>query len=83
MFGTCVSYTLTVMGYVDFSEELYHKNATVSVLSPGAMIYRETKMIVKKATIKHNDSDGEVTTLELVLPGSYTGELPEAFPWEE
>jgi prophage tail gpP-like protein len=83
MFADAVSYTLVVMGNVDANDCLYGKNICVSVQSPGAMIYRETKLMSRQTEVSRDDKDGEKTTFSLVLPGSYSGELPEAFPWEE
>jgi prophage tail gpP-like protein len=83
MFGSAVVYKLVVEGVEDKYGNLFAKNTLVAVVSPGAMIYRETKLLVKQADIKRNDKDGRVTEFTLVLPGSYNGTLPEDFPWEE
>ncbi len=83
MFGSSVSYKLTIAGHRDVDGLLYKKNTSVSVLSPGAMIYRETKLLIKRITRKSEGGSGDVTVFDLVLPGSYSGELPGVMPWEE
>jgi len=83
MFGGAVTYKLTVLGHEDADGKLYAPNTIVAVTAPGAMIYRETKLLVKSAAFKQSDSEGDTTTLDLVLPGAYTGQLPEGMPWDE
>lgn len=83
MFGSSVSYELVVVGHRDRNNGLYRKNMTVSVLSPGAMIYSETKLQVDQVELVRSDTGGNQTIFSLVLPGSRNGELPEEFPWEE
>lgn len=56
---------------------------SVSVYSPGAMIYRESKFMVNEVVFKRSDTEGNQTELSLILPESYSGELPSVLPWEE
>ncbi len=83
MFASSVSYSLTVVGQKDTSGNVYHKGMSVSVLSPGAMIYRETKFLVNELELKRSDTEGDQTTMSLILPESYTGQLPDVLPWED
>jgi Mu-like prophage tail protein gpP len=83
MFASAVSYTLVVMDHTDKSGSLYAKNVCVSVKAPGAMIYKETKLLARQIELSRDDKEGKRTTFSLVMPGSYDGELPEVFPWEE
>ena len=62
---------------------MWRKNMAVSLYAADAMIYRETTFLVDNVTIQRSDSDGNVTTLKLVLPGARDGSLPEEYPWEE
>lgn len=82
MFGESASYELVVQGHRDKNRNLYKKNTLVSLLCPGSMVYRETNFLVKSLTMSRTDS-GDTSIFELVLPGSYSGEIPEVFPWEE
>jgi prophage tail gpP-like protein len=81
MFADCVSFELECEGHTNGNNELFQKGMTVCVSAPGAMIARETNFIARNIHLKRN-KEGKTSSLALVLPGSYTGELPEAFPWE-
>lgn len=83
MFASSVKYTLTVLGHKNSKGELWRKNMAISVLSPGAMIFKETVLLVDSVEISRSDSDGNKTVLSLVLPGARDGSLCEEFPWEE
>jgi hypothetical protein len=54
---------------------------TVSVTAPSAMITRATDFIARNIKLSRT-TEGKTAALTLVLPGSYTGEIPEALPWE-
>ena len=82
MFGESASYELTIQGHRDRNGNLYKKNTLITLFSPGAMIYTETEFLVKSLTMSRGIG-GDATDFSLVLPGAYTGELPEVFPWEE
>jgi len=82
MFADCVSFELECDGHHNADGELFKKGMTVCVSAPTAMITRETNFIARNTKLVRNAETGKTATLTLVLPGSYTGELPEAFPWE-
>lgn len=82
MFGDSVSYELTIQGHRNKEGELFKKNTSITLYSPGAAIYRETEFLIKSFTLNRT-AGGDTTTFSLVLPGSYTGEIPEVLPWEE
>jgi len=82
MFGESVSYDLTIKGHRDGRGNVFQKNTSITLLSPGAMIYRETEFLIKSFTLNRG-VNGDTTDFTLVLPGTYTGEIPEVFPWEE
>ena len=83
MFANCISYQLTVVGHRDAQGALYRKGMCVSVFSPGAMIYRDTKFQVYKCELIRSDTEGLQTVMQLILPGSLDGKLPEVLPWVE
>lgn len=61
--------------------ELWRPNTTVTLTAPEAMIYRETELLIRSVKLRQ-EADTEKATLELVLPGSFGGELPSALPWD-
>ena len=81
MFADCVSFELECEGHANEHKEIFKKGMTVCVRAPGAMIASDTNFIARNVHLKRT-KEGKTTSLTLVLPGSYTGELPEAFPWE-
>jgi prophage tail gpP-like protein len=81
MFADCVSFELECEGHTNAKNELFQKGMTVCVNAPGAMLIRDTNFIARNIKLSRTTS-GKTSTLSLVLPGSYTGEIPEALPWE-
>jgi prophage tail gpP-like protein len=81
MFADCVSYQLVCENHVNEKNEVFKKGMSVCVIAPSAMIQRETTFIARNIKLSRT-VEGKTAELTLVLPGSYTGELPEVFPWE-
>jgi prophage tail gpP-like protein len=81
MFADCVSYELECEGHVNAGGGVFHKGMTVCVKAPGAMIRRETNFKARNIKLKRT-KEGKTTSMTLVLPGSYTGRIPEVLPWE-
>jgi prophage tail gpP-like protein len=81
MFADCVNFELLCENHVNENNEVFQKGMTVCVLAPSAMTTRETNFIARSVKLSRT-TEGKTTTLALVLSGSYTGEIPEALPWE-
>jgi prophage tail gpP-like protein len=81
MFADCVSYELECEGHVNQDGEVFKKGMTVCVKAPGAMIRRETNFKARNIKLKRT-TEGKTASMTLVLPGSYSGNIPEALPWE-
>jgi prophage tail gpP-like protein len=81
MFADCVSYEIECDGHHNTDGERFKKGMTVCVSAPTAMITKETNFLCRNVKLSRT-IEGKTSTLSIVLPGSYTGELPEAFPWE-
>lgn len=82
MFGNACTYSLTLQGHHDQSGNLWNKNTIINVQAKGAMIYNETDFLIKDLTLSRTNSGGDTTTMNLVLPGSYSGKIPQEVPWE-
>ena len=82
MFGNMASYTIKVSTWRDSSGNLWTPNTTVKVRAPGAMIYNDYEFIIR-AVIFNRERASETATLNLVIPGSFSGQNPEVLPWEE
>jgi prophage tail gpP-like protein len=64
------------------SGKLWTPGDTVTLLAPGAFILNETEFIIAESVLKMDVGTGRTTDLRLVLPATFTGEIPEVFPWE-
>ena len=81
MFANTVSYSLTVPTWRDPSGKLWQPNTTLKLQAPGAMIYSSYEFLIRSIEFNRN-SNSETATLNLVLPGAFSGELPKALPWD-
>jgi len=81
MFADCVHFDLVCETHVNENNEPFKKGMSVSVFAPSAMITRETVFIAREIELMHT-AEGKTASMTLVLPGAYTGEMPEVFPWE-
>lgn len=82
MVASVVSYTIEDLPtWRDPTGALWTPNTTLTLLAPEAMIYRETELVVRRVTLKQT-AEAETATLEVTLPGTFGGKLPEALPWD-
>lgn len=82
MIASVVRYTLDDLPtWRDPNGELWTPNTTVTLLAPEAMVYRETELVIRTVVLRQNP-EAETASLELVLPGTFGGELPRGLPWE-
>lgn len=81
MFGNMASYTVKVDTWRDSSGGLWEPNTLLSVEASGAMIYGEYKFVIR--TVEFNRTSREETaSLNLVIPGSFNGKIPDSLPWD-
>lgn len=81
MFGSMASYSVEVSTWRDTNGDLWEPNTTVTLEAPDAMVYSEYSFTVRSVAFDH-DGTQETATLDLVIPGSFSGQQPEALPWE-
>jgi len=81
MFGDSISIPVNVQGWRDPSGEVWQPNKIIKLLSPGLMVYKETEFLIRNVSLTRGTAD--TATLELVLPESYSGEIPGSLPWQE
>lgn len=81
MFGAMASYTVEDLpGWRDPRGALWRPNTTLLLSAPSAMIYQESELLIRSVTFRQ-DASTETASLELVLPGAYSGGVPETLPW--
>lgn len=82
MFGNAIAYAVDVATWRDPQGNLWEPNTNIELLAPGAMVY--TSYLFEIRAVAFNATDKSRTaTLELVIPGSFSGDLPGSMPWDE
>jgi prophage tail gpP-like protein len=81
MFADCISYSLMCDTHLNSDGKLFKKGMTVCIEAPGAMITRQTNLKARNIKLIR-DQGAKTAELELVLPGSFTEEIPEVLPWD-
>ena len=82
MFGNTAVYSVRVDTWRDSSDNLWKPNTTVKLVAPDAMIYNDYEFIIRSVEFARNQAS-ESAILDLAIPGSFKGEIPEALPWDE
>jgi len=73
---------LDVATWYDPNNKLWEPNTTIKILAPGAMIYKEYEFLIRSIEFKTTKTE-KTATIILSIPGSFSGEIPEALPWDE
>jgi prophage tail gpP-like protein len=81
MFANAISYHVTVDTWRDAAGALWRPNTFVELLAPRAMVYNPTRFLIRSVSLRKEKA--ETATLNCVLPGAYSGGVPEALPWSE
>ena len=81
MFADSVIYTVGVRTWRDDFEALWKPNTTVTLLASKAAVYTEYEFEVRRVQLTRAP-DIKTATLELVIPGGFSGVLPEVLPWD-
>lgn len=81
MYGNMATYECKVSTWFDPFGSLWTPNTTVKLLAPGAMVYEEYEFIIRSVEYSRT-SESETAVLHLVLPGSFSGQIPASLPWE-
>lgn len=81
MFANAVSYNVSIPSWYTESGEMWTPNTTIKVSAPSAMIYNPYEFLVR--SVKYSKTENtETAQLNLVLPGSFSGKVPEVMPWD-
>lgn len=82
MFGNMVAYFVRVATWRDPSGKLWAPNTTIKLTAPDAMVYGEYEFVIRSVQFER-ESSAATATLDLVIPGSFNGVIPEALPWDD
>jgi prophage tail gpP-like protein len=81
MFANCVSYTIEDLPtWRDPKGRLWEPNTYLEALAPSAMIYRQSKFLIRSVHLRQS-AEKTSASLEVVLPGTFSGEVPKTLPW--
>lgn len=81
MFGNMVSYNLKVNTWRDPSGKLWEPNTTLKLYAPDVFVYNYYEFIIRSVEF-NRDKKTETAVINLVLPGSFSGEIPNNLPWD-
>lgn len=81
MFGNMVSYRVKVDTWRDALGALWLPGATVTLFAEDAMVYAPYRLIVRSVDFERR-AKTKTAMLDLVIPESFKGEIPERLPWE-
>ena len=82
MFGNVAFYSITLSTWRDSKNNLWKPNTTLKLNAPAAMIYTDYEFIIRSVRFEQN-SISQTATLNLVMPGTFSGKIPETLPWDE
>ena len=81
MFADLASYDIQVSTWRTPSGELWDRNKIITLNAPDAMVYNDYKFLIRKVIFEKNGNK-KTARLNLILPGTYSGKLPESLPWD-
>lgn len=82
MFGNAVSYAVLVSTWRDSNGKLWEPNTLINVTAPDAMIYNEYIFLIRSVVFDKDRATG-TAVLTIVLPGAFSGRIPERMPWDD
>jgi prophage tail gpP-like protein len=81
MFGNMVSYSVAVNTWRDQAGNLWQPNTLINLQAPDAMVYEPYNLVLRSVTFER-DENKKTAKLDLVIPGSFSGVIPEVLPWD-
>ena len=77
-----ISYDIDLASEVDQNGFYWEPDRFITLEAPKAMVYKETPLYIRESKLIYTP-DSRSAKLNCVLPGSFSGELPKGYPWEE
>lgn len=83
MFADMASWTIPDLpGWRAPNGEIWEPNTTLIVHAPSTMIYQPYELLIREVTLKQT-KDADTASLNVVMPGAFSGKIPEFLPWDE
>lgn len=81
MFANMVSYSVALSTWYDQAGSIWAPNTIVRLRAPDVFINSSYNFLIRQVEL-NKTIEGETATLNLILPGSLSGQQPEAMPWD-
>lgn len=81
MFANAIAYRIEVPTWRDRFGDIWRPNTIVTALSPRAMITQDYNFLIRSVEL-YAKADQRTAQLNVVLPGSFSGQIPEVLPWD-
>jgi prophage tail gpP-like protein len=72
--------SVTIATWRDSKGRLFFENNIITLIAKNACIFSETRFLIEKVSLQ-KESGGNIATLDLVTPESYSLEFPNRFWW--
>lgn len=82
MFADAASYTVDVATWRNANDTLWAPGDTVQLNAPAAKVFGFFSFLIRSVTFTATPT-GRTASLQLVLPTSFSGQIPERMPWDE
>ena len=81
MYAGATTISVIVEGWRNSDGKLWEANRLISLEAPDINVYVPFEFLIRKVS-RSKTNDGISTALDLIFPGSFSGELPESLPWD-
>ena len=81
MFGNMATYSAEVATWRDAYDELLAPNTAIDATGADAMIYNGYRFLARSVEYRRT-AESKSAQLDLVMPGSFSGQIPEGLPWD-
>ncbi len=82
MFSNTISYSVTVSTWRGPDAQIWKPNTLITIFAPGVMIVKDYQFNIRNVQFMRTN-DSETAILNLVIPQSFNGEIPEDLPWDD
>ncbi len=74
--------SVTITGWRNENNKLWRENMKGTIKAPSVDIFTESDYIISSVRLTKNESGGNISQLQMVIPQAYSLEFPDSFPWE-
>ena len=81
MIANAINYRLKVPTWRSADGKIWDAGTFIQLEAPHAFVYQQTKFVIRSVNLQRT-RNSEVSVLDCVLPGAFSGEIPERLPWD-